>query len=174
FTPTGSDTGIIDIPTLSTTINLGPFVDACPPLNYDSSPGGIELFEYDGEGGDGLFTIVGGGQGAGTNDTIAHTPCPAKDRGSLRGNNLLGVSYRYLGALATLTVTGAGGTDTLVVGGTQNNDVFDVAASGAVALNTRLVINQIGVEQLTLLGHDGDDVFNIPGGHPFAGITVEG
>ena len=34
------------------------------------SPGGVELFEYDGEGGNDTFTIVG----TAGSDTIVHTP----------------------------------------------------------------------------------------------------
>ena len=41
-----------------TQIVMGPFVDADPPIAYDSSPGGIELFEYDGEGANDSFTLA--------------------------------------------------------------------------------------------------------------------
>ena len=43
-----------------------------------------------------------------------------------------------------------------------------------VTLNSRLPINQAGVENLTLRGLDGDDTFNITGGHGYTTINIEG
>jgi hypothetical protein len=176
YTPTGSDSGVIDITTLSSIITLGTFVDACPPLNYDSSVGGLEEFVYDGEGANDLLTLIG----TGLDDTIVHTPGSAGDEGTLRVNNLLGIRYQNLGApTGTITVDGgAGGIDRLVYDGTDGNDSFSVAASGAVDL-TNTAGNHVdlavaGVEGLTLNAKNGDDTFTINGAPAIytAGITV--
>ena len=69
--------------------------------------------------------------------------------------------------------TAAPGHDTVVVDGTQNNDVFTVTAT-SVTLNGQRPINETGVENLTLRGLNGDDTFNIPGGHGYTTINIEG
>jgi len=183
FTPTGSDTGTVLMDEDGdgvfglgdTIINIGQFVDACPPLNYDSSPGGVELFEYDGEGGNDSFTVVG----TLGDDTIVHTPGSADDEGAIRVNSLLGVNYQNLGAGATFTVEGGGatvdGVDTLVVRGADSDDDFSVAGlTGAVALNNRLVINQADIGGLVLDGLDGADHFAVNGSHPYAALGIAG
>ncbi len=176
YTPTGSDTGVINLITLTSTITIGSFLNACPSApgandGYNSSPGGVEEFVYDGEGGNDLFTIIG----TAAIDTITHTPGTGNDEGTLRVNTLLGVRYQNLGLAATLTVDGGALADNLIVDGTQYDDTIGVAAvTGTVTVNARLAINQVNVERLTLHGLNGDDAFNIAGNHPYASIGVEG
>ena len=132
------------------------------------------MFEYDGEGGNDTFTIIG----TAGSDTIVHTPGVGTDEGTLRVNNFLGVSYQNLGAGGTLTASGGiEGTDTLVYDGTSLNDTFTVApTTGAITLanshGTRLALNQISIENLALNGFDGDDTFNITGPQPYATTSI--
>ncbi|MFT3883698.1 MAG: hypothetical protein QM703_29225 [Gemmatales bacterium] len=110
YTPTGFDSGIVNLVNLSSVVTLGTFFNACPPFNYNSSVGGVEVFQYSGEGGNDLFTITGTGNA----DTITSTPGSGTDEGTLRVNNTLAVNYMNMGLGATLTVDGSGGSDTLV------------------------------------------------------------
>ncbi|MDY0166305.1 MAG: NF038122 family metalloprotease, partial [Thermoguttaceae bacterium] len=172
YTPTGPDTGtiLLDQGGSDSLITLAASFDLTGiGIPYISSVGGVELFIYDGEGGDDSFTIVG----TVGSDIVTHRPGDADDEGSIRVNNLLGVTYQGLGLGATLSVDGDTGDDTLVVDGTQNNDLFAIVA-GTVALNDHLVINSLGIENLTLRGLDGDDTFDVAGDHAFDSIAVEG
>jgi hypothetical protein len=77
-------------------------------------------------------------------------------------NALLALSYENLGAGASLTVDGGGGTDTLTYDGTANNDSFTVnsgVGGGTVQLNARLLLSTPNVESLALEGFGGDDSF---------------
>ncbi|MEX0713059.1 MAG: DUF4214 domain-containing protein [Pirellulales bacterium] len=177
FTPTASDqaTILIDEPGNDSLITIGPFtlvlVPGQEPDVYVSSPGGIELFEYDGEAGDDSLAVMGTADA----DTFVHTPGAANDEGTLGNGSLLGVSYQNLGAAATLMVDAGAGDDALRVLGTTAGDFFRVlAGSGSVELNFRLAINQVGVERLVLAGLDGDDAFDIVATQPYAVIAVDG
>jgi len=80
-------------------------------------------------------------------------------------------------------IEGNGRFDNLIYNGTALSDIFTVAANGDVTLNTQIVVQTASVVNLTLAGLDGDDIFNIPGNHPFTDssstpgsgtITVDG
>ena len=111
YTPTGSDTATLLVDedndfayTAASTdslITIAPFIFICdlppgPPveITHISSPGGAELVEYDGEGGNDTLTIAGT---AGA-DAILHVPGIGRDEGFFRVNTLLGISYQNLGA----------------------------------------------------------------------------
>jgi hypothetical protein len=175
YTPTGSDSGHIDLDTVGggaeiANIELGSWTNACGIVGLNSSIGGIEEFVYDGEGAGDNFTIVG----TDGDDTIVHTPGAGRDEGTLRVNELLGVRYQNLGLSSILTVDGAAAVDTLVVQGTANSDVFGVAGTtGAVTLNNRIAVNQTVVENLRLNGLAGDDTFNLNGGLPYTNVVID-
>ena len=161
-------TGVINDTTLASSITIAQFL--CPVDNLPSSQGSIELLILDGEGGNDNVTVIGTG-GA---DTITQTDGSVVDAGSVGVNNLLALTYEDLGVGATLAIDGAGGSDTLVVGGTPDADVFGVLANGNVTQAGHLTITRTNYENVTLRGQDGDDVFNIDGGSTLASIQVEG
>lgn len=172
YTPSGPDTGSVLLDqTKSSTINLlSSFT--IPELAYTSSTGGFEQFAYDAENSGDDFTIVG----SGSSETIRHIPGNANDEGSFRVGDRLAVSYQNFTIFGSLTVDGGGGlVDTLLLEGTGLNDTFTVDAfSGAVDQNLRLPVNVTNVDNLTLVGHDGDDIFNLPSGYPYSGISIQG
>ena len=128
YTPTGSDSGTILIDedgdemfgVGDTLITMGTFTNACPSSptaqdGYNSSPGGIEQFVYDGEAGNDVLTVVGDrGQPIPENDRFVHTPGTAIDSGRVDDLNtsvqttLLSVNYQNLGQLGTIAVYGGG------------------------------------------------------------------
>jgi hypothetical protein len=187
FTPSGSDSGTILIdanddgiidPT-ETLITLGTFVDACPPLNYDSSPGGIEQFVYEGETGGDTLTVVGNDL---LNERFIHTPGTAPDAGRvdihLGLTALLGVTYQNLGALGAIEIYGGGALpdfDTIVAMGTGDSDSMtldflalneaEVSLTSAAGTHIDLVTEDIEIYELRTL--EGDDTIRI-----LAPITV--
>lgn len=161
-------TGVINDTTLSSSITIAQFL--CPVDNLPSSQGSIEKLILDGEGGNDNVTVIG----TAGNDNIVQTPGALLDSGSIAVNNLLGVTYEDLGAGATLAINGAGGTDTLIVDGSANNDVFGVLANGNVTNAGHLTVTRTDYENLTLRGQDGDDTFNVAGGATLTNIQIEG
>ena len=169
-----------------TQIVIGPIVMADPPINYNSTqPPGIELFEYDGEGGNDTFYIVG----TAGDDTITHTPGAAIDEGTLRVNTRLGVNYQNLGAGAVVRVDGAGNAsaigDTLIAQGTPGRDIFTVdrvsALIGRIRFNghvplqtTNALATANTVERYQIDTLDGDDLVTIqlPLATGVAGVAV--
>jgi hypothetical protein len=141
YTPTAFDGGTLDLTSLSSLATLT----------------GIELLSYDGQDDNDSLTVVG----TGGDDTIVHNPGSNDRSGSFQVNSLLGLSYQSLGTGASLTANGAGGMDTLIYNGTAVNDAFTIGAAGQVNLNTRAVLNTLGVEVLTLEGLGGDDTFTL-------------
>jgi hypothetical protein len=142
YTPTGANSGTLDLTTLNSQINVS----------------NIEVLTYDGQGGTNDNLAV---NGTGGPDTITLTPGPTDQAGTFQVNSLLALSYQNLGTGSSLTVNGGAGTDTFVYNGTAGNDVFTIGAAGQVNLNARLVVNTTGVEILTLNGLDGDDTFQL-------------
>jgi hypothetical protein len=117
----------------------------------------IEAVSYDGQGDNDSLTV----EGTGGADTIVHMPGANDQAGSFQVNSLLALSYQNLGSGGSLTADGGSDTDTLVYTGTAANDVFTVGTAGQVNLNSRLVVNTTGVEELTLEGLAGDDIFTL-------------
>ena len=191
YTPTAVDAGIIVIdeagtggfvPATDTMIQLGN-VPAMPPMPGlpIPDPGGIETFVYDGGGGNGLVTIFGDAAvaGAATNDIITHTPGSEPDDGTVLVNSLLAIQYTDLGLTGTVAVDGLGGTDTLNVVGTNQNDILGVAGVTGLISHTlsngqmRVPIRQVNIEGVVLDGLNGADTFNIAGSSP-SPTTVNG
>ena len=195
YTPTGSDSGIILIDTGilndvsdvgDTLITMGTFTNACPSSptaqdGYNSSPGGIEQFVYDGEAGNDVLTVVGDrGQPMPENDRFVHTPGTAIDSGRVDDLNttvqttLLSVNYQNLGQLGTISVYGGGitETDTLVALGTGDSDRMDVIFPATNEINIRLfdaagthiALTSEGVESYELRTLEGDDEISLFGG----------
>jgi len=89
-----------------------------------------------------------------------------------------------LPAAQPLTIHGYGGNDTLVYEASLSDDTFTVEeGTGTVSLtnaalgglSSPVVVAQTGIENLVLGGLDGDDVFNVAGGHPFdGGVEIQG
>src|SRR5262249_56171822 len=94
----------------------------------------------------------------GGDDTIVYTPGGNDQAGSIQVDSLLMLNYQNLGSGASLTVDGAGGTDTLVYNGTAANDTFSIDGVGAtvvpglVQLNSRLPLTTATLQILHL--HD--------------------
>ncbi len=172
FTPTGIDTATLDDTTNSSLITLTASF-TIPAIPYTSSPGGIEQVIYDGQSGSDNLTV----QGTAGDDTIVHIPGALDNAGTFRVNSLLGLDYQNLGTGSVLTVDGQGGTNTLIAIGTTANDLFQVdATTGTVHLNARQPIAVTAIQNLTLVGLTGDDIFKVSAPLPlsFTNITIEG
>ena len=147
YTPTAFDGGTLNLATLLSVVTLT----------------GIEVLTYDGQAANDSLTVMG----TSGDDTIVHTPGANDQAGTFQVNSLLPLSYQNLGSGGSLTVDGRSGTDTLVYNGTPANDSFTIDGAGAVGgagkvtLNSRLVVNTINVENLTLNGFAGDDTFTL-------------
>ena len=142
YTPTSADAGTLDLTSLSSLITMT----------------AMEELLYDGEADNDSLTVVG----TGGDDVITHTPGATDQAGAFRVNGTLPIAFENMGAGGALAADGAGGSDTLAYFGTNANDVFRVPnAAGNVALNSRLVVTTAGVENLTMEGLLGDDLFDI-------------
>ncbi len=82
-----------------------------------------------------------------TSNVVTLTPGAAVDAGELHVDSLVPMTFMNLGSTGRLTITDAGGVDSLVYNGTAASDVFRVphavVPTPSIALN-----NQIGVGQL--------------------------
>lgn len=147
--------------------------------------GTVESIHIEGAGGNIPMTV----NATANPDIITVTPGSTLDAGSIRIAELpTGISehvpltYANFGEFGFVTINGAGGADTLVYHGTSADDTFVVAAgTGTVDVTSNLGnhvdIRQQSVENLTLIGHDGDDQFTVAANHPFngaAGVEIEG
>jgi hypothetical protein len=173
--PTGSDTlvangtaGTDAIVYAPTAADGGTLTGAGPvPVTVAA----VEQLTVNGRGGGDTLTVVGTSVGG----TFTVTPGAADDAGLVRVTGLLGVAFLGLGAGGGVTASGGGGLDTLVIEGTLLADTFDVAATtGAVTLNTRLPVGQVGIPMMTLAGLGGGDTFllNLP--LPYSSVSVVG
>jgi hypothetical protein len=147
--------GVVGLPTITSSVTMND----------------VEFLTVQGHENNDLFTVSA--PAVGTN-TIAATPGPTTDAGTIQVNNLLGVTYQDLGPTASVTVNGNGGTATLVVNGTTGNDTIGVTGpTGAVTVNANLPIQETAVANLVLNGLGGIDTFNLTGGLPYTSTTVE-
>jgi hypothetical protein len=180
--PTGSDTVIVngtvgaDLVTISGLTANGATVTGAQPVPVTVTTS--EQLVYSGQGGGDSLTYVS----FGTESTL--TPGAAPDAGSITSHILLGgpallpVAYQGLGAAGSVTMA----VTALDVVGTDNDDQFNVDAAGTIQIvkpvsliPVTVPINTPGVAFLRLMGRDGDDIFNVPGNHPFPfGINVQG
>ncbi len=95
-------------------------------------------------------------------------------------NDLMPIQYTDFvsgGPAAEVQFADVSGTrvDTLKIQGTSGNDSFEVLANGQVAIRDSFGlpgqdVGTLGVALLTMQGLSGDDVFLIPGNHPFPGF----
>ncbi|HHK41901.1 MAG TPA: hypothetical protein ENJ50_05730, partial [Planctomycetaceae bacterium] len=170
-TPTGPETGRIELPEISSTVALSqdPLPQTTPPIIGGN--GGFERINVDGETNGDRLTVFGS-QG---DDTIVHTPGSATDAGEVRVGTWLPVGYEDLGTAGTLTIDGATGNDTLSVLGTSGRDQVNVASgSGAVSVDNRQVIQTNAIETLSLETLSGDDIIDVASPSPYANVVVEG
>jgi Ca2+-binding RTX toxin-like protein len=159
-----------------------------PVINVSTT----ESLVYSGLGGNDTLTVTSPA-GGGTIDFITGN---VADAGSVLlsqggGVSLLSVSYQGVGINGNIVLADAGGAraDTLQFFATGLDDVVTVTAAGNIkAFNPAggsssfrtLRVQTPGVSSVILAGLDGDDVFNIPGNHPFTptfglpAIRVEG
>ncbi|MEM8943849.1 MAG: hypothetical protein AAGD11_01595 [Planctomycetota bacterium] len=150
----------------------------------------IESALIDGQGGAEALTYT---SPAGV-DILEFTPGPeTAGAGTIEGETIVG------GQLMPLSFTNVFGpnvsfadvdgirTDALVVNGTDDVDAFSVDAAGQITVRdsseqpTTPNFATPGVNQLSLLGLDGDDTFSVAGDHPFMpiaggtdGLIIEG
>ncbi len=177
YTPTMVDGGelVIDeantgayVPATDTIFHIGvipPAMDMVPVPD----PGGVETLVYDGEAGDDTITIFG--DGAAGDDRFTHTPGVAPDDGTVLVNSLLSMQYTDLGLAGTVTADGLTGNDTLVALGTDDSDIFDIAFTGADAIDvdlqrasgTQIDLLSANVESYQVRALEGDDDINVNG-----------
>ena len=107
----------------------------------------------------------------------AGLPGSGGDRGTIL-TDFLPIDFLGYGSGDTITLLGtAAGTDTLRINGTFSDDAFDVATGGDVTIASRATIDPgpgVTLENLTLGGFDGLDVFTVAGGHLYTTISLEG
>jgi hypothetical protein len=133
----------------------------------------IESVVLNGLGGNDQLTVT---TPAGVN-TITYTPGTTVDAARVQVNSLVPMRFLNLGTGGSVTLDDPadGRVDTLIYNGTRANDTFNVAAtSGAITLNSQLVVNTPGVANLTLNGLTGDDTFNVFAVQPAARSTTSG
>ncbi|HUE73617.1 MAG TPA: CHRD domain-containing protein [Pirellulaceae bacterium] len=159
FTPTGPDTGTLLIDEagngafdagIDTLITLGSFVFVCPDEDFThvSSPGGVELVEYDGEDDLDVITIAG----TAGNDTT--TISPAARTGSFVSSASPLFHFRSFGQVTVNP--GAGGFDQVIVNGTEGPDAVLSTADTLTGLGAAVTIGA-GIDQLNLNTLGGDD-----------------
>lgn len=177
YTPTGIDTGHIVLNQLVDDSNIfmvSSFTLMFGPITYISSPGGIEHFIYDGQGGDDTLTVLGDGLGVDSADNFVHTPGTFADSGrvglAVSGvNTLLGVSYENLGLNGELRIFGEGGENSLAALGTLDSDVMEIRFpafnSAEILLHTaadaHVPITTQGVGEYELRVLEGDDEIHV-------------
>ncbi len=176
FTPTGSDSGTVDVTgfgsvTLST----------------------VESLTYSGLGGNDNLTVTtpAGAQ------LVNYLTGPVADAGSVlvsQGGlvSQLPLHFQDMGINGNVILSDADGVraDTLEFVATDLADVINVTAvsgnvqafnaAGVLGVYHSLVVQTPGIATAVLAGGDGDDVFNVPGDHPFTAtfgldaIEIEG
>ena len=170
--PTASDTLVANGTTGTDTINFTPtaangggITGAGPvPITFTT----IEQVTINGQGGNDSLTVTG----TAGNDTITVTPGSTVDSGSVQVNSLVPLSYLNLGATGQVTVAGGGGTDGLVYNGTAGDDTFIVSATGAITLNSQLVVNTTAINNLTVNDLGGNDTVRVFGSAVFPGVVA--
>ena len=101
----------------------------------------------------------------GNSNSIQVTAGATADAGQVQVDSLLGIEFANLGADGALTLTDAGGSDTLVIEGTSGRDVFTVphasVAAPSIGFNSQIGIGTTDIETYQLRGQGGDDIFNL-------------
>ncbi|MCY2991933.1 MAG: hypothetical protein NTY19_29250, partial [Planctomycetota bacterium] len=158
ITPAAADEAVITGTTYGTDL-----VQGVSQINVTTT----ESLIYNGRGGTDTLTIT---TPAGPN-LVTLTPGATVDSGGVQVDSLVPMSFLNLGSGGKLSMADAATdpavrVDTLVYNGTDGNDVFGVATSGNVTLNSQVVVTTPGVSSLTLNGLNGDDQFNVTGFTP--------
>jgi len=161
---------------------------------YQSSPGGVEQFVYQGDAGNDNLTYLTPNLST-LSSVINYTPGATADSGTITATagfsgTFVPLSFQGLG-VSTNTITFSTSNpsngnrgDRLTVNGTAGNDDFFVSGSGdagagAVQVTNTvttetLLINTPGIDRLDLNGLGGVDVFNVTGSLPYGNTYVEG
>ena len=195
LTPTvgGLDTAMLNDTTNASVIAVAPFTLTfglpLPVFTYVSSPGGAEQFVYDGEGTADLLSMVG----TATHDVFEYTPV-GQWSATVRMNNAMPLAVVDVPAPFAID-GGTGGSDLMIVNGTDGDDEFTVlptssppADVGAVQIVNRgaplvgaigflyapQVVRQVSIEGLILNGLAGDDEFSLNAGLPYGNVEVNG
>jgi Ca2+-binding RTX toxin-like protein len=191
--PTASDRVVLngtsgaDVVTFQTTGTSSASVTGAGPVLIALQE--VEEAHYNGQGGGDVFTF----ETPLDPDEIILTPGVVSDAGTIvahtlgaSGHSLLSPSYEGLGANGSLTFADASATrdDQLLVNGRNNanqDDLFRVTLSGLIQILEGFVPNFVtvpvstpGVSIVSLHGLEGDDRFEVAGGHPFEALFVEG
>ncbi|NLF09693.1 MAG: hypothetical protein GX594_17185, partial [Pirellulaceae bacterium] len=195
YTPTGSETGelLLDtdgdgVYTSASTDTLIEIVsqflidcDGDEIVEYRSSEGGVEQLIYEGESAIDDLTVVLPAAQVGNMVDFEFNSFDFTGSVSVNsdGQQLLTIDFEniaYGGGANSITIDGtAGGADTLFYGGRDEVDQIGVDASGRITnLPLALPLDTPGIEDLVLLGRDGNDVFDIASDHPFNSIIVTG
>jgi uncharacterized repeat protein (TIGR01451 family) len=116
-------------------------------------------------------------------DNIHLTPGPDASRGQIHmaGSSLLPIAYaQFDGGEIEFADAGGGRADTLTVAGDPGPSLAQVESSGRVKLDAGLLgggrapdVRTPGIQSLTLIGDDGDDLF-IVDDHPFSSLVIDG
>ena len=157
-------------------------MNALPTVTFNT----IESLVIDGQGGGDTLTVTTPAGG----NFISYTPGAAPDSGTIAVTTsasihtaLVPLSFQHIGTTGNVTFdTGDHNrNDILNLYGTNNSDIFTLAASTGQARITNFsvaavtdVINTATINQINLLGLNGDDNFNITGPQPYEFITVDG
>ncbi len=156
--------------------------NALPLVTFNT----IESLVIDGQGGGDTLTVTTPSGG----NFISYTPGAAPDSGTIAVTTsasihtaLVPLSFQHIGTTGNVTFdTGDHNrNDILNLYGTNNSDIFTLAASTGQARISNFsvaavtdVINTATINQINLLGLNGDDNFNINGPQPYEFITVDG
>jgi len=191
--PTASDTAIINGTAGLDAVNFAPTASdamTITGLGPVISMTTTEHVIYNGQGGQDDITVT---TPAGL-QRVQLFPGILPDSGTVAindpsGSSFLGLSFQNLGignSSLTIANTGGGRVDDLIYNGrdlANGSEVFTVLAAGEIRLTEPAAVGSAflfpevftpGIRNLTLNGLAGDDVFNIPGGHPFSNILVDG
>ena len=108
---------------------------------------------------------------------ISLTPGATVDSGDVQVDSLIPIAFSNLGAAGELQLGDQADQqdDTLTYHGTQSRDTFSLAATtGAISLNSQVVVTTPGVLNVTLAGHDDNDHFTVNAPQPYDNVTLSG
>ena len=189
----GSDTVVLNGTTGNDTVGFAPSgADAMtvtglgPTINLTTT----EHVNYNGQGGGDDLTVT---TPAGLHEIQLERGIE-DDTGTIsifspRDERLLGLGFQNIDAelnAGSLTFADAGGrVDDLVYSGrntTNSIDVFTVNAAGRIRVTESVAVQGAafldvftpGIRNVTLVGQDGDDIFNLPSDHPFVRVLIDG
>ncbi|MCH5373361.1 MAG: hypothetical protein JJ992_05255, partial [Planctomycetes bacterium] len=170
YSPTGIDTAIMELVTLSSVVTIGPFVSLVGGL--PSSPGGATQIVYQGLGGGDSLTM----NGTEVDDRFVVHPANGGS-GSHRSN--LAPTFDFNGADAVTATGGSSGSDEVIVEGTGNKDVIIASAEtrmvtvkDSTGTTLKPVILGAGIDIVTLEAKAGDDTILVSP-DPMGGAEVQ-